>query len=108
MPRRVPVRFEEPYIAARWGGRFSAYDPTARDSTAAPVIYEQTNPRAPLMFVVPLESHVRIYSGTSRVGIYCGHSQVIEPVGKTSMRIRYVDGYAQVYCPHSQEWEPLG
>jgi hypothetical protein len=119
MPSKVRVRFEEPSVAFVWGARLKALDPTDASTSAYPYLEEDevaarirlTNSRMERLFVVPQESHVRVYHGTRLIGIYCGHSATIEPVGSeamSTMQVRYRDGYAEVYCPHSQEWEPLG
>lgn len=107
MPKRVNARFEDSELAHKWGARLTIIDPTAATS-ASPLAYEEEQMRnMPRLFVIPIDSHVRVYLGGRTYGIYCGHSLSIE--GRPDlMRTRYRDGYAEVYCPHSQEWEPLG
>ncbi len=107
MAQRVHARFEVPELAHYWGGRLTIIDPTSLSTSAAPEAYEDEPlaPNMPRRFVIPRDSHVRVYLGNNQRGIYCGHSQEIE--SPNLMRVRYRD-YAEVYCPHSQEWEPLG
>lgn len=116
MAKRVHVRFEAVETARYWGDRLTAIDPNSASTSAYPFLEEdeviakirETNPLMPPKFVVPLESHVRVYYKQSYVGTYCGHSQVIEKLGLGHDQVRYRDGYAETYCPHSQSWEPVG
>lgn len=107
MSKRARARFEVTELAGYWGDRLMVIDSTSPSTSAAPEAHEDEPlaPNMPRRFVIPRDSHVRVYLGNTLRGIYCGHSQEIEPADL--MRVRYRE-YAEVYCPHSQEWEPLG
>lgn len=116
--KRVAVRFDDHELAACWGTRLTALDPADPRGSNYPYLIEdetyakirETNPRAPALYVVPADAHVRLYHGVRAVGVYCGHSRAIEELADGTVShgpVRYVDGYATAYCPHSQEWEPL-